>query len=136
MNTTNALIGGLNKMDQIWQNITSSDWMAIVSYIVQAICFILTCIILIQSKVNTIKLQAENQKLQSQANLSDVEYKAKELKLREEYNAQMETLRKQISAKVDDNQAKENEKLEAQTKKISGDISAAQASIDQIINSK
>jgi hypothetical protein len=121
-------------MDQIWNNITSSDWMAIVSYIVQAICFILTCVILIQSKVNTIKLQAENQKLQQQAGLSEVEFRQKELAMREEYAKQLELIKKQIISSNQDAAEKKAAKQEAESMKIASNIEAASKSIDEIIH--
>lgn len=121
-------------MDQIWNNITSSDWMAIVSYIVQAICFILTCVILIQSKVNTIKLQAENQKLQQQAGLSEAEFRQKELAMHEEYAKQLELIKKQIISSNQDAAEKKAAKQEAESMKIASNIEAASKSIDEIIH--
>ena len=121
-------------MDQIWNNITSSDWMAIVSYIVQAICFILTCVILIQSKVNAIKLQAENQKFQQQAGLSEAEFRQKELAMREEYAKQLELIKKQIISSNQDAAEKKAAKQEAESMKIASNIEAASKSIDEIIH--
>ena len=121
-------------MDQIWNNITSSDWMAIVSYIVQAICFVLTCAILIQSKVNMIKLQAENQKIQQQAGLSEVEFRQKELAMREEYAKQLELIKKQIISSNQDAAEKKAAKQEAESMKIASNIEAASKSIDEIIH--
>ena len=121
-------------MDQIWQSITSTDWMTIVMDIVQAICFILTCIILVQTKVNTIKEQARSNKLQEQMANKDADYQAKELALREEYDKKMSNLLSQVNGKQEDLAAKAEAKREAETIKIASDIKSAQATIDEIIN--
>jgi Lon protease-like protein len=121
-------------MDQIWQSITSADWMTIVMDIVKAICFILTCIILVQAKVNTIKEQARSNKLQEQMANKDADYQAKELALREEYDKKMSNLLSQVNGKQEDLAAKAEAKREAETVKIAADIKQAQASIDEIIN--
>ena len=123
-------------MDQIWANITASDWMGIASYIVEAICFILSCIFLISSKVNALKLQAQNEKLQEQSNLSEQQYKEKELALRKEYSDQLESIKKQIISNNQDLAAKKEEKQKEESLKIASDIKAAQKDIDEIINPK
>ena len=121
-------------MDQIWQSITSTDWMTIVMDIVQAICFILTCIILVQTKVNTIKEQARSNKLQEQMANKDAEYQAKEIALREDFDKKMSNLLAQVNGKQEDLAAKAEAKREAETIKIASDIKSAQATIDEIIN--
>ena len=121
-------------MDQIWAEITALDWVSIISTIVSAICFILTCVILIQAKVNTIKLQAQNAKLQEGADLSEAEYRKKELALRQEYNDQLKVLRDQLVAKENADMAAKEAKQKAETQKIADSIAAAQDTIDSIIN--
>jgi low affinity Fe/Cu permease len=121
-------------MDQIWAEITALDWVSIISTAVSAICFILTCVILIQAKVNTIKLQAQNAKLQEGASLSEAEYRKKELALRQEYNDQLKVLRGQLVAKENADMAAKEAKQKAETQKIADSIAAAQDTIDSIIN--
>ena len=102
--------------------------------IVKAICFILTCIALVQAKVNTIKEQAKSNKLQEQMANKDADYQAKELALREEYDKKMSNLLSQVNGKQEDLAAKAEAKREAETIKIASDIKSAQATIDEIIN--
>jgi hypothetical protein len=121
-------------MEQIWSQITALDWVGIITNIVQAICFILTCFLLINGKVQQIKYQNENAKLKQDSALKDAEYAERELKLKEEFNDTLRKLNMSVTNKIADEAAKKEAKAEAETLKISDNIKSAQASIDQILH--
>lgn len=121
-------------MEQIWSQITALDWVGIITNIVQAICFILTCFLLINGKVQQIKYQNENAKLKQDSALKDAEYAERELKIKEEFNDTLRKLNMSVANKIADEAAKKEAKAEAETLKISDNIKSAQASIDQILH--
>lgn len=122
------------EIQQLEEAVQQGNWLQVILCSISILLFIITTIYAVTSKIQTLKIRSENEKLLTVQAKSENDFKEKELALKKQYADDLAEIKKTVLSRVDENAKKAKEETEAKAVKINEDIASAQKSLDQILN--
>ena len=122
------------EIQQLEEAVQQGNWLQVILCSISILLFIITTIYAVTSKIQTLKIRSENEKLLTVQAKSENDFKERELALKKQYADDLAEIKKTVLSRVDENAKKAKEETEAKAVKINEDIASAQKSLDQILN--
>ena len=122
------------EIQQLEEAVQQGNWLQVILCSISILLFIITTIYAVTSKIQTLKIRSENEKLMAIQAKSENDFKERELALKKQYADDLAEIKKTVLSRVDENAKKAKEETEAKAVKINEDIASAQKSLDQILN--
>ena len=122
------------EIQQLEEAVQQGNWLQVILCSISILLFIITTIYAVTSKIQTLKIRSENEKLLTVQAKSENDFKERELALKKQYADDLAEIKKTVISRVDENAKKAKEETEAKAVKINEDIASAQKSLDQILN--
>lgn len=122
------------EIQQLEEAVQQGNWLQVILCSISILLFIITTIYAVTSKIQTLKIRSENEKLLATQAKSENDFKERELALKKQYADDLAEIKKTVLNRVDENAKKSKEETEAKAVKINEDIASAQKSLDQILN--
>jgi biopolymer transport protein ExbB/TolQ len=122
------------EIQQLEEAVQQGNWLQVILCSISILLFIITTIYAVTSKIQTLKIRSENEKLLATQAKSENDFKERELALKKQYTDDLAEIKKTVLNRVDENAKKSKEETEAKAVKINEDIASAQKSLDQILN--
>lgn len=122
------------EIQQLEEAVQQGNWLQVILCSISILLFIITTIYAVTSKIQTLKIRSENEKLLTVQAKSENDFKERELALKKQYADDLAEIKKTVINRVDENAKKSKEETEAKAVKINEDIASAQKSLDQILN--
>ena len=122
------------EIQQLEEAVQQGNWLQVILCSISILLFIITTIYAVTSKIQTLKIRSENEKLLTVQAKSENDFKERELALKKQYADDLAEIKKTVLNRVDENAKKAKEETEAKAVKINEDIASAQKSLDQILN--
>lgn len=122
------------EIQQLEEAVQQGNWLQVILCSISILLFIITTIYAVTSKIQTLKIRSENEKLLAIQAKSENDFKERELALKKQYADDLAEIKKTVLSRVDENAKKAKEETEAKAVKINEDIASAQKSLDQILN--
>jgi hypothetical protein len=122
------------EIQQLEEAVQQGNWLQVILCSISILLFIITTIYAVTSKIQTLKIRSENEKLLATQAKSENDFKERELALKKQYTDDLAEIKKTVLNRVDENAKKAKEETEAKAVKINEDIASAQKSLDQILN--
>lgn len=122
------------EIQQLEEAVQQGNWLQVILCSISLLLFIITTIYAVTSKIQTLKIRSDNEKLLAIQAKSENDFKERELALKKQYTDDLAEIKKTVINRVDENAKKSKEETEAKAVKINEDIASAQKSLDQILN--
>ena len=122
------------EIQQLEEAVQQGNWLQVILCSISILLFIITTIYAVTSKIQTLKIRSDNEKLLAIQAKSENDFKERELALKKQYADDLAEIKKTVLNRVDENAKKSKEETEAKAVKINEDIASAQKSLDQILN--
>ena len=122
------------EIQQLEEAVQQGNWLQVILCSISILLFIITTIYAVTSKIQTLKIRSDNEKLLAIQAKSENDFKERELALKKQYTDDLAEIKKTVINRVDENAKKSKEETEAKAVKINEDIASAQKSLDQILN--